>query len=222
MDMQGDKPSTKERRTICGAAKRGRKTTMSKNAMNVMREHGAYPLDDTLNNDSLLSGVADGDYFALPPILYVDGNGNHLIWFQTKKNANGEQEWHDGQLAVESLSLDIDTTTARKLDYLGESPFDDENFNGKEAAELEDAKPVAGNSHFIIIGMTENGHTRINSILISDHGSKYHLVKNEDNGIRNIVLTHTMAAAVIYDLDDDKITDSDNHDLLVTVKGLMK
>ena len=195
---------------------------MSKNAMNVMREHGAYPLDDTLNNDSLLSGVADGDYFALPPILYVDGNGNHLIWFQTKKNAKGEQEWHGGRLAVESLSLDIDTHIARRFDYLGESPFDDENFNGKEAAELEDAKPVADNSHFIIVGINEGGHTRINSLLISDDGRRYHMVKNGENSIRNAVMTHIMAAAVVYDLKDAEIMDSDNHDLLITVKELLK
>ena len=196
---------------------------MSKNAMNVMREHGAYPLDDTLNNDSLLSGVADGDYFALPPILYVDGNGNHLIWFQTKKNAKGEQEWHGGRLAVESLSLDIDTHIARRLDYLGESPFDDENFNGKEAAELEDAKPVADKSQFIIVGINEGGHTRINSLLISDDiGSGYHMIKNGKHSVRTAVMTHIMAAAVVYDLKDAEIMDSDNHDLLITVKELLK
>ena len=196
---------------------------MSKNTMDVMREHGAYPLDDTLNNDSLLSGVADGGYFALPPILYVDGNGNHLIWFQTKKNAKGEQEWHGGLLAVESLSLDIDTTTARKLDYLGESPFDDENFNGKEAAKPEDAKPAAGNSQFIIIGMNEGGHTHVNSLLISDDiGSGYHMIKNGEHSARTAVMTHIMAAAVVYDLKDAEIMDSDDHDLLLTVKGLMK
>ena len=196
---------------------------MSKNAMNVMREHGAYPLDDTLNNDSLLSGVTDGDYFALPPTLYVDGNGNHLIWFQTKKNAKGEQEWHGGQLAVESLSLDIDTHIARRLDYLGESPFDDENFNGKETNGPEDAKPAAGNSQFIIIGMNEGGRTHVNSLLISDDiGSGYHMIKNGEHSVRTAVMTHIMAAAVVYDLKDKEIMDSDDRDLLTTVKGLMK
>ena len=194
---------------------------MSKNAMNVMREHGAYPLDDTINNDSLLSGVADGDYFALPPILYVDGNGNHLIWFQTKKNANGEQEWHGGQLAVESLSLDIDTTTARKLDYIGDAPdFNEPTVNEKLIP--DDVKPDANDSSFLITGYADNGDTYINRILIANGDDNYHMLKDRWISKQNAAMTHLMAAAVAFDLDDTGIMNYDNDAILQVVKDIMK
>lgn len=211
----------KSERAIWGAAKRGRKTTMSKNAMNVMREHGAYPLDDTLNNDSLLEDMTEVDHGISTPTVYIDNRGIHLVWYQIKKNANGEQEWHDGRLELEAHIVDIDKTLAGKLDYIGEAPdFNEPTGNGKTIT--DDVKPDVNDSSFLITGYADNGDTYINSILVANGDDNYHMLKDRWISKQRAAMTHLMAAAVAFDLDDTGIMNYDNDAILQVVKELVK
>ena len=204
-----------------GAARRGKKKKMAQNAMDVMHEHGAYPLDDTLNNDSLLEDMTEVDHGISTPTVYIDNKGIHLVWYQIKKNAKDEQKWHGGQLELEAHITDIDGTLAAKLDYIGDAPdFNEPTVNEKLIP--DDVKPDANDSSFLIAGHTDNGDTYINSILIENGDDNYHMLKDRWISKQNAAMTHLMAAAVAFDLDDTDIMNYDNDAILQVVKDLMK
>ena len=189
--------------------------------MDVMHEHGAYPLDDTLNNDSLLEDMTEVDHGISTPTVYVDNRGIHLVWYQIKKNAKGEQEWHGGKLELEAHIIDIDRALAVKLDYFGDAPDFNEPMENENPIP-DDVKPDVNDSSFLITGYADNGDTYINSILVANGDDNYHMLKDRWISKRNAAMTHLMAAAVAFDLDDTGIMNYDNDAILQVVKDLAK
>ena len=85
------------------------------NAAQILREHGVYPLQDTLTNDAILATVCPQHIPVLNGLLniFVDTNGYHIVWKQLKANEIS---------IMETVSVDIPEELAAKLDYEDEAP----------------------------------------------------------------------------------------------------
>ena len=190
----------------------------------IMREHGVYPLLDTLTNDALLSTIHH-DGITNPVSLYVDTKGFHLVWQQVKTNKNGEAIWNGRSLSVETVSVDITAELAKKLDYAGEAP--DFTTTPKDEAKDDETwfitDPDVNDVYmFTICGLRDAKGTHISHVFASD-GSHSRLLLDADVDQQTTSEEHMGIAMILNALPSDDTTRLDTDaDILSKAKELLK
>ena len=188
----------------------------------IMREHGVYPLLDSLTNDALLSAIHP-DGIANPVSLYVDAKGFHLIWQQVKTNRNGENIWNGGNLLMKTVSEDITVEFARKLDYDGEAP----DFSDTAKADNDETwfitDPEASDGYmFAICGLRDDDGAYVSHVFATDgiHG-RLLLAPDSEQGTAS--LEHMGIATALNGLTSDDATRLETDaDIISKAKELLK
>ena len=187
-----------------------------------MREHSVYPLQDTLINDAILSTIYP-EPITETVSLYIDAKGNHLIWQQVKTNKDGETIWNDGSILMETVSEDITTELAAKLDYDGAAP----DFDNKTETNNDDpwfvTSPEAKEDYmFTLCGIKNNEGTHVTHVFTTD-GNHVQLLLAPGSEAKAASLEHSVTALAINHVPSDAITRLETDaDILSKAKELMK
>ena len=188
-----------------------------------MKDHGVYPLLDTLTNDALLQTNCGDEVMGRFVDLYVDAKGFHLVWRTIKKNKSGDPIWNGGNMLLETKSKDVTAEFAAKLDYDGTAPdFDD-------TAKIKDDDPwfvtapeVDDGYMFTICGLKDDEGTHVSHVFATD-GEHVQLLLAHDSEAQTVSFEHTATAMVLDNLTSDSIEQAEtDSDILSKAKELLK
>lgn len=189
-----------------------------------MREHGVYPLLDSLTNDALLQTFCGDDKKAEQVDLYVDAKGLHLIWRSVKKDKNGDPIWNGGNLLLETKSKDITAEFAAKLDYDGEAPDFSYMAETKDDETWFITDPEVSDSYmFTICGLRDDKEgTHVSHVFATD-GTHERLLLAPNSEQQTTSLEHMWIAMVLNRIPSEDTTRLETDaDILSKAKEMLK